>query len=277
MSRRVLIAGCGDVGTALGLQLAAAGDEVHGLRRHPAQLPAAIRPLAGDLSRPDSLRGAAGAWDAVVFLPTPGGRDETSYRRVFVDGLAALLDRVSTPRLLYVSSTSVYGQDDGSWVDESAVTEPAGFSGEVLLAGEALARERVAGTTVIRFAGIYGPGRERLLRAASMGEPVQVEPLQWTNRIHRDDCAGLLAHVLGLAQPADCYLGVDDCPAPRHEVMLWLADQLGVPQPKLVRSAGGSANKRVSNQRIRATGFRCRWPDYRAGYADLLRHPDALA
>lgn len=271
MSRRILIAGCGDVGIRCGLRLSQAGDEVWGLRRRPDDLPAGLRPLAGDLADRASLEPPFAEWDAIVYCPAPGERTERAYETVFLTGQENLARRVSARRFLFVSSTAVYGQDDGSWVDENSPTEPGAFNGSVLLAGEALAARCWERPVVVRFGGIYGPGRDRLLRLVRAGAgEIQADPPQWTNRIFADDCAAMLQFLLVLEEPAGVYNGVDGAPTARFEVMRWLARELGAPPPRPVAGGPGSAGKRVSSARVRRAGFRFAYPDYRAGYGALL-------
>jgi len=276
---RVLVAGCGYVGTALGVELAERGDEVFGLRRDPSRLPARIAPVVADLGDPATL-GDLPAVDAVVYAAAAAGFAEPLYRGVYVDGLANLLRALDARdrrprRLLFVSSTAVYAQSDGEWVDE---TSPAAFdqwSARALLAGEALAREGAAEAIVVRFGGIYGPGRARLVEEARAGATYAPGPPRWTNRIHRDDCAGALAHLLRLPDPAPLYLGVDDEPADRRDVLAWLAARLGAPEPRPVADGDDDArrersNKRCSNARLRASGYAFRFPSFREGYAALV-------
>ena len=269
---RVLIAGCGDVGTRLGLALAAEGHEAFGLRRDPGGLPAAIQPVAADLSDPRTLSDLPGDLNALVFLPTPDRRDEAAYRATYVDGLRHLLDALDPlpARLLVVSSTAVYGQQDGEWVDEDSPTDPGGFNGRVLLEMEALARERMPGAVLVRCSGIYGPGRTWLLDRARDGGDVQQRPPAWSNRIHADDVAGFLAHLLTVDTPGHLYLASDDAPAPRYEVLAWLAEQLGAPPPRGVEKPGADQGRRVRNRRLARSGYRLRYADFRAGYTALL-------
>ena len=191
--QRVLIAGCGDLGSALALRLIAAGCRVTGLRRQSALLPAGIEPLRADLGDATCVRRAVtGEFDSVVVATAAKQFDAESYRRVYVDGLRNLLDAVAgAPRVLLVSSTSVYHQRDSEWVDERSPTEPTGFSGHVLLEAEQLLLSRSAQrATVVRFGGIYGPGRDRLLREVRAGLGCPRAPARFSNRIHRDDCVG---------------------------------------------------------------------------------------
>jgi len=143
-------------------------------------------------------------------------------------------------------------------VDEDSATEPAGFSGRRLLEGEQAAREGPCPAIAVRFGGIYGPGRLRLLRKVLDGAPCTEKPPVYTNRIHRDDCAGVLAHLAWLESPEAAYLAVDGAPAPECEVMTWLAERLGVPAPQRLTSGGRTparGNKRCRNARLLASGY----------------------
>jgi nucleoside-diphosphate-sugar epimerase len=272
---RVLIAGCGDVGGRLGALLVADGHAVVGLRRDAARVPAGIEPLAGDLGDPASLAGLTGRFDAVIYSATSGESSDDAYRRTYVDGqrhLAGALERAGAApaRWLFTSSTSVYGQRDGEWVDEDSPTAPAGFSGRRMLEAEAVAHGLAGRGVAVRFGGIYGPGRTWLIERVRAGAPCADDPPVYTNRIHRDDCAGVLRHLLGLEDPAPVYLAVDSAPAPQCEVMDWLAGRLGVARPPRAAGASSRGSKRCRNDRLLASGYRLLYPTYRDGYAALL-------
>lgn len=280
---RVLIAGCGDLGTALGVELAAAGDEVFGLRRRPEALPAAIRPLAADLADPATLADLPEA-DAVVYAAAADRSTDEAYRRAYVEGLsnvlaAPALRRHPPQRIAFVSSTAVYAQSEGEWIDEGSPAEAAHFRGTRLREGEALLRAdspAATFTTVLRLSGIYGPGRTRLIDLVRAGRATYPPgPPRYANRIHRDDAAAALAHLLRLPAPAPLYLGTDDAPVDLAEVLTFLAVELGAPLPRLAESPGADdrerGSKRCSNALLKASGFRFRYPTYREGYGELLR------
>jgi nucleoside-diphosphate-sugar epimerase len=278
---RVLIAGCGDVGTTLGLNLYQADHEVWGLKRHPATLPAAIRKLAADLGDPASLSTLPPALDYVFYTTAADGFSEDRYRAAYVMGVANLLHALQAGsqhlrRIFFTSSTSVYAQCHGEWVDEDSPAGAAGFAGRCLRQGEDLLWNSPYPATVIRFGGIYGPGRTRLIDSLRQGTATCVEqPPVYTNRIHRDDGAAVLQHLMELSDPQPLYVGVDDYPAPQSEVLRWLAEHLGVPGPRIVDAAIAPetllrANKRCRNARLRASGFQFRYPSYKEGYAALL-------
>lgn len=273
---RVLIAGCGDVGTALGRRLAGRGDTVFGLRRRAFDGGPGITPVQGDLTRPDSLAGLPEGLDQVVYTAAADGRTEEAYEAAYPGGLANLVEALtargeSLQRLIFVSSSAVYAQDDGEWVDETSVTLPGHFTGRNQLAAEAVAADAPWPAVAVRFGGIYGPGRRWLLARVEGGEACK--PGLYTNRIHRDDCAGVLAHLLALEAPQPVYVAVDDAPVPQCEVMDWLARRLGRPAPP---RAGGDAigGKRCDNRRLKASGYAFIHPDYRAGYGAMVAHEE---
>lgn len=272
----ILIAGCGDLGMALGRLLADQGIGVTGLRRSAVPVPEGMDLLQADVLVPDTLvRLSALKPQIVVYAVAADAQTDDSYRRHYVDGLAnvlAALDHSALQHLFFVSSTRVYGRDDGTWVDETVPAVPADFGGERLLQGEALLAGKPA--TVLRLSGIYGPGRDRLIRLARTpaawpaGNP-------WTNRIHRDDAAAFIALLANRRLQGeaveDCYLVTDSAPAPQHEVLRWLASQQDIDSagPAMPAAAGG---KRLANARLLASGYALRYPDYRAGYgAELER------
>ncbi len=262
----VLVAGAGDVGGRLARLLADAGTEVITLRRREADAGPGIRALRADLAGGDGLQALPRACAALVFCAAPDAREEAAYRRLYIDGLSRLLAATEAPRVLLTSSTAVYAEDAGEWVDETTPARPPAFNGRVLLEAEALLSTRPGGVA-LRLTGLYGPGREWLLRRARAGEP---GARRWGNRIHVQDAAGALAHLLALDAPAPLYLGSDDLPALECEVLAWVRACEGLeaaPAPP----AGPETGRRVRNQRLRASGWAPAFTDYRAGYGPLLR------
>ena len=268
----VLIAGAGDVGSRVARRLVAQGKHVVALRRGEVTPDPAIRWLRGDLTRPETLRDLPKV-DAVVFAATPDTRDESAYRAIFVDGLRHLIEALPAPpsRTLFVSSTAVYGEHSGDWVDETTPTDPPGFNGRVLVEAEDWLASRVVGGMSLRLAGLYGPGRTQLLERLREGTiSVPRGRSVFANRMHVDDAAAAIVHLLSLDAPESLYVGVDNTPLPVDELYDYLAGLLGAAPPPDGSPVKGIGNKRMSNARLRATGFQCRWPDARMGYAALL-------
>jgi nucleoside-diphosphate-sugar epimerase len=277
----MLIAGCGYVGTALGAQLAAAGHEVWGLRRSAAGLPPGVHCVTADLTNPQTLDRLPADLDVIFYTAAAEGSDDAAYRAIYVDGLryllAALVTQRQAPRrVLFTSSTAVYAQSQGEWVDETSPTDPRHFTGSRILEGERLLLAGPFPATILRLGGIYGPGRVGLVERVRQGLAVCREgPPVYTNRLHRDDCAGALHHLMTLPQPEALYIGVDDEPADQCEVLRWLAGQLGAPPPRSEVLAASETrrqrtNKRCRNAKLVASGYTLRYPTFRHGYTALL-------
>lgn len=285
MTGRVLIAGCGDLGTEIGLRLASAGHEVVGLRRDPAVLPAPIRGLAADLTRDDGLPPLPDDVEVVIHAAA-GARGGDAYRALYRDGLRRVLDALLTAgqrprRALFVSSTTVYGVTDGSTVDEGTPTAPRSDTGAAVVEAERIALGGPIPGCVLRLSGIYGPGRTRLIDQVRDGTARLPATPRHTNRIHRDDAAAAAVHLLGMEAPPPVLLGVDDDTADKAEVLRFLADELGLPHPPPAdgtEGRGRGGDKRCRNDRLRATGWEPRYPTFREGYRSILagegvRHP----
>jgi len=279
--RRILIAGCGYVGSVLASKRVEMGDRVWGLRRNPVLLPKGVEPIAADLAVARSLAELPPELDVVVYSASPGGRDDAFYRTTYVEGLRNLLDALrkqkqQPKRVIFTSSTSVYAQSDGEWVDESSPAEPTHFTGRRLLEAEAILHESGFPGIVVRFGGIYGPRRTRLIEAVRQGRvSIARGAPHYANRIHRDDCAGALDHLIDLAEPAECYLGVDHEPEDEAVVFRWLAGVLGASPPRVAssderREPRRGGNKRCRNARLVASGYAFTYPSYREGYTAVL-------
>ena len=287
MSATVLFVGAGDLAARCAAALSAdpagplAGARLVGLRRDIDALPPGFEGLAGDYADPAvAPRVAALAPDFVVTTFKPLGRDEAGYRRGFADaaGYLAKAFAAQPPRqLLFVSSTRVYAEQDGGWVDETSplatvATDPA--AAQIVAAEDALAA--VAPVARLRCAGIYGGADGFLQRRVASGSLCPPTPVHYSNRIHRDDVGGFLAHLLAAAAGgsalAPAYNVVDNCPVPQAEVEAWLAEQLEVPESARRYDARplSRGHKRIRNGRLHESGYRLRYPDYRAGYAAAL-------
>lgn len=213
-------------------------------------------------------------FDAIVLTLTPTEYSDQAYEVAYVETLRTLIPvwRQRPPGLIvFVSSTNVYHQNDGSWVDENSPTLPEGFAGRRLLEAEALLRDSGLPHCVLRFAGIYGPGRDFLVRQVRAGRGGSAD---FTNRIHVDDGAGFIAHTLerffasGAVDPL--YLVCDSDPAPGVAVRAWLARRLGLdPGGLQPTTSERGANKRCSNRRMLASGYPLRYPSFRDGYGAL--------
>lgn len=276
---KVLIAGCGDVGTSLGKALIESGHYVVGLRRNPPMEKMGIRFITVDLTDPSTLAGMDTDFDQVFFMAAPEQHDLSAYKEIYEVGLKSLLHTFSksrhNPHWISVSSTSVYGQVNGEWVDENSLTEPVKFNGQLQLLSEQRVLAENKNNLIVRFAGIYGPGRKRLLRKAQNGGPIQHEPPYYTNRIHKEDCAGVLKFLFEKRVDGkklhSHYLASDDQPAPMWEVVTWIAKQLKCKPPEIKQAdKNATQNKRCCNKRLKELGYRFRYPTYKEGFPQLI-------
>jgi nucleoside-diphosphate-sugar epimerase len=287
---RVLIVGCGYVGLPLGAELVRLGHEVSGLRRNPAaenELKAAgLRPLFGDVTRPETLAKLPREFDWVVNCVAAGGNAE-NYRQVYLQGTRNLIERLAPnppKKFVYTGSTSVYGQTDGSQVKESSPTEPPAETAKVLLETEKVLLAAVAGrkfpAVILRVAGIYGPDRGQLFKAFLKNEARMAgDGSRILNMIHRDDLIGCIIAALKNGRPGEIYNAVDDEPVTQLHFFQWLAQTLDQPLPpsesenRAEDRRRGVTSKRVLNRKLKMElGCQFKHPNFRKGCsAELLR------
>ena len=273
MGSDVLLVGCGDLNTAVGLALAEQGRRVVGIRRRGDLVPAPLEGLSADLTRESPALPPLDL-DLLVVALTARPRSEEAYRATYVDGLGRALRAVeaaglSPRRAVLVSSTGVLA--DGpvdELLDESTAPDPRDAPAEQLLASEQLFVERLPHGTVLRLSGLYGHAEPRLVDQVRRGEVG--DPHRWTNRIHRDDATDAIVHLLTMEQaPGRLYLGTDDEPSQLGDVARFVADGLGVAASEAADPTQGHG-KRLSNALLRSTGWTPTFPTYREGYAEHL-------
>jgi nucleoside-diphosphate-sugar epimerase len=277
-----LIVGCGYLGRRVGRLLSGRVERVFGTTRSAArasELAAwGVEPVVADVLDPDSLRRLPEA-ERVLYCVGFDRSASVPLRAVAVDGLTNVLNALSatTARLTYVSSTGVYGQTDGSWIDEASPASPRSESGRASLEAEATALrwgvETGRAVSVVRFSGLYGPGRVIRRALLERGEPIPGDPDHFLNLIHIDDAAVAAVAVLGRGAPGRIYLASDDRPVTRRDYYTLAARRLGAPAPRFEPSGTerGESNKRVANHRIKQElGLRLAYPDVTSGLAAAL-------
>jgi len=273
--------GCGDLGREIARLLVSDGVHITGVRRsrQPVQ---GCQLFQADVTQPETLHKLADTNPAIlVYCVAADDYTDEGYKSHYVDGLWNVLHALrlsSTLRhVFFVSSTGVYGQQANDVIDEATLANPNGFSGERMLQAELLLADAsivAAGvkTTILRFSGIYGPGRTRMLNLAAEPESWPASN-SWTNRIHRDDGAAftrfLIRRVMDAQAVEKVYLVTDSLPATQYDVLLFIAGKLGKDISKIVLPPV-QGNKRLSNQRMLDSGYKLIYPDYRVGYQSLL-------
>jgi nucleoside-diphosphate-sugar epimerase len=273
---RLLIAGCGYLGQAVGDLFAAVNWEVEGWTLS-AESANQLRFSSGrsvDISNLDQVRAAAGDFDAVVHAASTRGGAPDSYRRVYLKGLGNLLECFSNSKTVFVSSTSVYAQAAGEWVTEESAADPTTETGKILREAEDLAVAKNA--IVLRLGGIFGPGRSALLKKFLSGDAT-IDPAndRFMNEIHRDDAATAIQLLLTSSESGgQVYNVVDNEPILLSECYRWLADKLNRSLSPVGRSTSkrkrGDSNKRVSNAKLKASGWTPRYPNFAAGMEESV-------
>ena len=277
MSKQVLIVGCGDLGTALAHQLQDQGFTPIGLRRS-SSISSTFPYIQADVTSSASLLAIEGLNPSVlVYCVAASAQTDENYRQHYVEGLRNVLNAIgcatNLKHVFFVSSTRMYGQEGDVLLDEDTIPQAMDFGGHRLLEAESLLAQPAKSLTytALRLTGIYGPGRNRMLNLAS--DPSQwPNQNSWSNRIHRDDAAGFMVHLIQMLSLGerlhDCYVVTDSCPAPQYEVLQWIARKMGLRVERAAPKIAGG--KRMSNQRMLSTGFHLKYPDYKVGYSTLL-------
>ena len=288
---RILIVGCGYVGLPLGTELVRQGHMVFGLRRSAGgdeELRAVgIEPLIADITNRSDLAKLPATYDWVVNCVSSSKGGLAEYRHVFLQGTHHLIDWLSAspPRkFVYTSSTSVYGQTDGSSVKETSPTDPTSDTARVLVETERLllqaTQSRPFPAVILRVAGIYGPGRGHLFQQYLKGEAkIPGEGLRIINMIHRDDLITAIIAALKNGRPGEIYNVADDEPIAHIHFFRWLSETLGKDMPPFAAEIDpserkrGLTNKRVQNRKLKMElGCQFKYPNFRIGYtAEIQR------
>lgn len=278
----VLIAGCGYVGCALAEALLP-HHRVWAIRRDVSKLPTGVRPLARDMGQPFELP-ADVRFEWVFYTAAASEFTPQAFATAYVDGprhlVAALRAGGHAPkRLFYTSSTGVYAQHQGETVNEQSPAVSADFTGKAVLAGESGVLGCGWPATAVRYAGIYGPGRAALLHDLKAGRAGLIAQPTYANLIHRDDCVGVLLHLMRLPSAPDVVVACDPYPTDRNDLVRWLAAELGMaahalPTQALPPMARG--RKRCDSTWLQHSGYRFHHPSYQDGYRALMRSEGLL-
>lgn len=275
---KVVVLGAGYVGGAVAELLGARGNEVWAVRRSVPEGSALdgprVRGVVADVTTGAGFDELPEEADVVVYAVSPGERSEEAYQRAYPRGVARALEAFVRARFLLVSSTSVYGEAGGGWVDDDTPATPGAGPARAIVEAERLVLAKSPSGAVVRASGIYGPGRTGLLERVRQGRTLMpTEPL-FTNRIHRDDLARVLVFLAERPELQGTFLASDLEPVEFGVLQSWLADALGVPRPPRSPEAALSERRRGSKRcrprRLLAAGYEFLYPTYREGYRDLV-------
>jgi nucleoside-diphosphate-sugar epimerase len=278
---KILIVGCGAIGYELALTLTRAGHAVTGLKRNPpSERTEKVDYFRADITSAADLATLPTDFKQLFFIVSADSRNESSYHDIYEVGIGNLLNHFAqtecTAPWIFVSSTSVYGQSQGEWVDEDSPALGSNETNRKIVRAEQKLMALNPANVIVRFSGIYGPGREYLLNKAKQTPFIQQNPPYYTNRIHQHDCVNVLAFLLeqrlaGVSLQ-QCYLASDENPAPLWEVISWVANQMQCTPPIAKQTENDSdMNKRCDNSRLKKLGFSFTYPDYKTGYLELIQ------
>ena len=278
MAGRLLIAGCGRLGNLLGAGWCSAGGSAWGIRRDTDRLADGINPVQWAMV--DEPAPSLPEVDWLVYAASPAERSIEAYRKTYIDGPAAVLAALPTSPggVILVSSTAVYGQNQGQLLDETAITEPRRFNGQLLLEAEQAVQGSAETVVIARCSGLYGPEPGRLVKKLRSGDPGSDSGgLTYSNRIHRQDAARALLWIMQQDRPEALYLLTDPKPTPRKRVYQWLAAELGLPDSTATAmdSSQAVSGKQLHPARLLGGGFEFLYPDFRAGYRAILSSPSS--
>ncbi|HEY8961856.1 MAG TPA: NAD-dependent epimerase/dehydratase family protein [Luteolibacter sp.] len=274
---KLLLLGHGYLGQAISREFLAAGWQVTAISRHgdSSNPQSAIRnpqllELACDLTSPSDVAALStriSPPDLLIHCASSGRGGAEAYRSVYLEGCQHLLDAFPQIPLIFTSSTSVYAQTDGSEVTEESPAEPDRDTGKILRETEELVL--ASGGTVARLAGIYGPGRSVLLKKFLSGDAViEEDGGRFLNQIHRDDAAQALLRLGSQISnlKSQIFNVSDSRPLTQLECYTGLARLFAKPLPPTgprdLNRKRGWTHKRVSNAKLRATGWQPEFPRF---------------
>lgn len=265
-NKRALIVGLGYLGTHLMKTLRRHGWQVTGIRRSFVQDDDV---LSLDLLNPFSLMQS---FDTVIFLVSPNSSQENNAYLLSLQHTLEALQRISDkqPRILFASSIGVYGENKGGWVNESSSPDSQSSKSVLLKKAEAMVQQSGFETVIIRFAGIYGPQRLRIIEQLRRGCVFLKRQPVVSNRIHRDDCCGILLHLATIEQVAPLYIAVDSNPTPYNDMVSWICQRYDFSLPKMEDEAKGveysrMLNRYCSNKKLLQYGYEFKYPSYQEG------------
>lgn len=283
---KILIVGCGYLGREIAKLGLSASHEVWGLRRNVEALQdlesKGLHVISASLMSPESLRNLP-AVDLVITSQAPD-REMDNYEDTYLGGttnLIAALKNKKPKRLIHISSTSVYGNHNGDWVDEnddaskdSHEDAESRENAQILLKTEEVVKNSGIGFNILRLGGLYGPGRHRL-RAIKEGKIAPTFSATYVNRIRVEDAASAVFWIYDKGKMGELYLGVDDTPSTQKEFYEWLLEKLSIPKEKMQSPTTGGhvhgSNKRCLNRKMKSLGFKFQYPNFKEGYASLLK------
>ncbi len=274
----ILVVGYGYLGSPLVKKLYQKGHKIWVIKKNPLTDPAPkdITFSFLDITKPLHVK-APFHLDGIVYLVSSHSYSEESYKKTYLDGLNHIIqytqENYPAARIIFSSSTSVYGDMQGDWVDETSPTNPLYFNGKIILEAEKALQQSKCRSTIVRFAGLYGPGRTGMFQRISSKE-IPPHEAYYLNLIHQSDAVGILEFLLEKDHPKEVFIAVDKKPVKTTEIQVWLRKnkiefssslpQTGSPKRK-------RAEKRCSQAKITKSGYQFQYPDFSQGLKNIIK------
>jgi nucleoside-diphosphate-sugar epimerase len=287
LNKKITILGCGYLGTAIAKKCLSVGWEVTALTRN---MDTAKKLEAMGVKKVVICKIADSSWheqvppvqDYVVNCVGAANRSLDGYRDSYLAGQKSAIEWMkngSVQAYLFTSSTSVYPQANGEWVDENSSNVGCSERATILLDAERVsfpAKNISTRSYILRLAGIYGPGRHVLINKMKSGENYDGNSSRILNLIHRDDAVDAILSCLRSDNKSTggVYNVTDDTASTRGEITDWLSKKLNLDRPKYLENDSiGTANRKVSNRKIvNEIDWNPNFPSYREGYESILNH-----
>lgn len=272
-TKKALVIGPGYLGKPLAISLLEEGHVVHTLSRSDPRIKGSQH-ISCDIRSAFKLKDP---YDLVYYLVSAGEYSERAYQDAYYHGLKHALQAVceisQQALFMFASSTSLFAENSGGQVQEDSDIAPNSIN-RAMADGEALLAESELATCVLRFAGIYGPSRDRLALQVASGQARLRLQESISNRIHLVDAVGIMKHLAGLAKPKSMYVVCDSSPSPYNEILKWLHQRLLLKKPLAYELEGAqhrrSSNKFCSNERIRDEGYTFEIPSFKEGFSQII-------
>jgi len=273
---RILVVGGGYVGSAVVAYFRSKNQKVWVTTRSNEKAKQfellGAQPIVCDLTKPQTLSAVPDV-QFVVIAVAPDSRDPENYRKVYIEGAGNLLSRLKqnpiAPFVVYISSTGVFPDVAGEWVDENMQLKPDSERSGILLQAEEQVLKSGLPAVIFRLGGIYGPGRNQIQNLKSGKWPESSED-EYVNLIHLDDVVGGVMALFKHAEAGQVYIGADDEPAKRSELLAWLSGQLGIENRAKFDIDGKISGKRCRNAKLKSLGFQFKFPSFKKGYESLI-------
>lgn len=284
---RRLIFGCGFLGARVAKLWLERGDHVTSVSRSGGDshrvMSVSSEVIKADVTQPATLESIAqlDVFDTVLFAVGYDRSSDASIEQVYADGFRNVLSVLpsATGRIIYISTTGVYGGAEGQFVHERTPPNPQRDGGKASLAAEQALRDSPLTDrgTVLRLAGIYGPDRIPFLQQLKAGEPIAAPQAGHLNLIHVEDAARVVLKVAEMSAPPSLLCVSDGSPVVRADYYREVARLIGAPEPTFTtprsgspRAARAASDKKVRSSLISQLDIEFKYPDYRAGLAAIL-------